>query len=69
MISYKKYINPLKEVKQEQKPHNNNLFLYLLDVLAIIKPKKNEPIIEIMKLLFITYLIEVAKYATIKIKI
>ena len=59
--SYKKYINPLKDVKQEKKPLNKICLLEKLNFLLIIKPTKNDPIIEIMKLLFINNLKKVAK--------
>ena len=52
-ILYKKYINPLKDVKHEKKPLNKIFSLDWLNLLLIIKPTKNDPIIEIMKLLFI----------------
>ena len=50
-ILYKKYINPLKDVKQEKKPLNKIFSLEPLNRLLIIKPTKNDPIIEIIKLL------------------
>ena len=49
----KKYIKALNDVKQEQNPLKNILFMYLFNFFAITKPKKNDPIIEIMKLLSI----------------
>jgi len=58
---YKKYINPLKDVKQEKKPLNKICLLEVLNFLLIIKPTKNDPIIEIIKLLFINILKKVAK--------
>jgi len=58
---YKKYINPLKDVKQEKKPLNKISSLEELNFLLIIKPTKNEPIIEIIKLLFMNNLKKVAR--------
>ena len=52
-ILYKKYINPLKDVKQETKPVNRISWLEWLNLLFKIKPTKNEPSIEIIKLLSI----------------
>ncbi len=49
-ILYKKYINPLKDVKQEKKPVNRISWLERLNLLLRIKPTKNEPSIEIIKL-------------------
>ena len=60
-ILYKKYINPLKDVKQEKKPLNKICLLQELNFLLIIKPTKNDPIIEIIKLLFINNLKKVAR--------
>ena len=60
-ISYKKYINPLKDVKQEKKPLNKICLLEELNFLLIIKPTKNDPIIEIIKLLSINNLKKVAR--------
>ena len=60
-ILYKKYINPLKDVKQEKKPLNIIFSIEKLNFLLITKPTKNDPIIEIKKLLFITNLKQVAK--------
>ena len=51
-ILYKKYINPLKDVKQEKKPLNKIFSSEKLNFLLIIKPTKNDPIIEITKSLF-----------------
>ena len=62
-IVYKKYINPLKDVKQERKPLNKIFSVELLNFLLIKKPTKNDPIIEIIKLLFIVNLKKVARYA------
>ena len=58
---YKKYINPLKDVKQEKKPLNKIFLVLLLNFLLIKNPTKNDPIIEIKKLLFIANLKKVAK--------
>ena len=60
-ILYKKYINPLKDVKQEKKPRNKIFSVEKLNFLLIKKPTKNDPIIEIKKLLFIVNLKKVAK--------
>ena len=60
-ILYKKYINPLKDVKQEKKPLNKICLLEELNFLLIIKPTKNEPMIEVIKLLFMNNLKKVAK--------
>ena len=60
-ILYKKYTNPLKDVKQEKKPLNNIFSVESLNPLLIKKPTKNDPIIEIKKLLFIVILKKVAK--------
>ena len=60
-ILYKKYINPLKDVKQEKKPLNKICLLEELKFLLMIKPTKNDPIIEIIKLLFINNLKKVAR--------
>ena len=60
-ITYKKYINPLKDVKQEKKPPNKIFSVESLNLLLIKKPTKNDPIIEIKKLLFIANLKKVAK--------
>jgi len=57
---YKKYINPLKDVKQEKKPLNKIFLLESLNFLLIIKPTKNDPSIEIRKLLSIKNLKKVA---------
>jgi len=58
---YKKYINPLKDVKQEKKPLNKIFSIEKLNFLFIKKPTKNDPIIEIKKLLFIVNLKKVAR--------
>ena len=60
-IVCKKYINPLKDVKQEKKPLNKIFSVESLNLLLIKKPTKNDPIIEIKKLLFIVNLKKVAK--------
>ena len=60
-ILFKKYINPLKDVKQEKKPLNKIFSVESLNLLLIKKPTKNDPIIEIKKLLFIVILKKVAK--------
>ena len=60
-ILYKKYINPLKDVKQEKKPLNKTFSVEWLNLLLTKKPTKNDPIIEIKKLLFIVNLKKVAK--------
>ena len=59
-ILYKKNINPLNEVKHEKKPLNIIFFLEELNLFPITKPKKNDPIIETIKLLFINTLKKVA---------
>ena len=64
---YKKYINPLKDVKQEKKPLNKTFLVEQLNFLLIKKPTKKEPIIEIIKLLFIINLKKVARYAAKRI--
>ena len=60
-ILYKKYINPLKDVKHEKKPVNKIFSIEWLNLWLIKKPTKNDPIIEIKKLLFIINLKKVAK--------
>ena len=60
-ILYKKYINPLKDVKQEKKPLNKTFLVEQLNFLLIKKPTKKEPIIEIIKLLLINILKNVPK--------
>ena len=59
-ILYKKYMNPLKDVKQEKKPLNIIFSFVELNFLAIKKPKNKDPIIETIKLLFINTLKKVA---------
>ena len=49
---YNKYKNPLKDVKQEQKPLSKISRFDLLIVLGIIKPYKKEPIKDTIKILF-----------------
>ena len=58
---YKKYINPLKDVKQEKKPINKIFSIESLNLLLTKKPTKNDPIKEIIKLLFIVNLRKVAR--------
>ena len=60
-ILYKKYINPLKDVKQEKKPLNTIFSLKQLNLFLIKKPTKNDPIIEIIKLLSMYNLKKVPK--------
>ena len=60
-IVYKKYINPLKDVKQAKNPLNKIFSVEKLNLLLIKKPTKKEPIIEIKKLLFIDNLKKVAR--------
>jgi len=59
-ILYKKYINPLKDVKHEKKPQNKIFSTEKLNLLSMKNPTKNDPIIEIKKLLFIANLEKVA---------
>tara|TARA_B000000609_G_C24030741_1_gene270470 strand:- start:468 stop:656 length:189 start_codon:yes stop_codon:yes gene_type:complete len=59
-ILYKKYINPLKDVKHEKKPLNKIVSCEVLNLFAITKPNNNDPIIETMKLLLINTLKKVA---------
>ena len=58
---YKKYINPLNDVKQDKKPLKITFSLEELNLFAITKPKTNDPIIETTKLLFINTLKKVAE--------
>jgi len=58
---YKKYINPLNDVKQDKKPLKIIFSLEELNLFAITKPKTNDPIIETTKLLFINTLKKVAE--------
>ena len=60
-ISYKKYKNPLKDVKQEKKPLIKRNSLNLLNFLLIKKPTKNDPRIEITMLLLINILKKVPR--------
>ena len=60
-IVYKKYINPVNDVKHEKKPPKIIFSEELLKLFAITKPKNNDPIIETMKLLFMRNLKKVAK--------
>ena len=60
-ISYKKYKNPLKDVKQEKKTLIKRNSLNLLNFLLIKKPTKNDPRIEITKLLPINTLKKVPR--------
>ena len=60
-ILYKKYINPLKDVKQEKKPLTKIFSVVQLNFLLTKKPTKNDPIIEMKKLLFIVNLKKVAR--------
>ena len=59
-ILYKKYINPLKDVKHEKKPLNIIFSLDKLNRFEIKNPKNKDPIIETMKLLFKNTLKKVA---------
>ena len=47
---YKKYINPVNDVKQEKKPLNKIFSVEYLNFLFIKKPTKNDPNIETIKL-------------------
>ena len=58
---YKKYINPLNDVKHEKKPLKIIFSFEWLNLLAIKKPKKRDPIIETIKLLSINILKKVPK--------
>ena len=60
-ILYKKYINPLKDVKQAKKPLNKTFSFESFNLLLIIKPTKNDPRIEIMNILFINNLRKVPR--------
>ena len=59
-ILNKKYINPLKDVKQEIKPLKKIFFFESLNLFVITKLKRNDPIIDIIKLLPINILKKVA---------
>ena len=61
IILYKKYINPLKDVKHEKKPFKIILSLERVNLFAITKPKKNDPNNETITLLLINNLKTVAK--------
>ena len=50
-------------MKQEKKPLSKIFLVESLNLLLIKKPTKNDPIIEIKKLLFIVNLKKVARYA------
>ena len=54
-------MNPLKDVKQEKKPLNKIFSVVKFNFLLIKKPTKNDPIIEIKKLLLIVNLKKVAR--------
>ena len=64
---YKKYINPLNDVKQEKKPFIKTFLLKSLNLLLIKKPTKKEPRIETIKLLLIDSLKKVPRYPAIRI--
>ena len=51
-ILCKKYINPLKDVKQEKKPLNITFSLKEFNFFAITNPTNNDPIKETIRLLF-----------------
>ena len=51
-ILYKKYINPLKDVKHEKKPLNKIFSFDKLNLFAIKNPNNNDPMIETIRLLF-----------------
>ena len=55
-ILYKRYINPLYDVKHAKKPLNKIFSFEELKFFAIKKPKNNDPRIETTKLLFIKIL-------------
>ena len=59
-ILYKKYINPLNDVKQEQKPLNIIFSFDKSNRFEIKNPKNKDPIIETIKLLFKNTLKKVA---------
>ena len=54
-------------MKHEKKPLNKTFLVEQLNFLLIKKPTKKEPIIEIIKLLFIINLKKVARYAAKRI--
>ena len=60
-IVYKEYINPLNDVRQEKKPLNNIFLFEQVNLFLIIKPRKNDPSNEIIKLSSIIILKKVAK--------
>ena len=60
-ILNKKYINPLKDVKQEKKPLNKIFSFEELKLLLAKNPTKNDPTIEVIKSLFMINLKKVAK--------
>jgi len=57
---YKKYINPLKDVKHEKKPLNIIFSFEKPNRFEIKNPKNKDPIIETIKLLFKNTLKKVA---------
>jgi len=57
---YKKYINPLKDVKHEKKPLSIIFSFDKLNLFEIKNPKNKDPIIETIKLLFKNTLKKVA---------
>ena len=57
---YKKYINPLKDVKLEKKPQNIIFSFDKLNRFEIKNPKNNDPTIETIRLLLINNLKKVA---------
>ena len=59
-ILFKKYINPLKDVKQEKKPLNITFSLKEFSLFATTNPKNNDPIKETIILLFKNTLKKVA---------
>ena len=59
-ILQRKYINPLKDVKQGKKPLNIIFSLDKLNRFEIKNPKNKDPIIETIKLLFKNTLKKVA---------
>ena len=59
-ILYKKYINPLKDVKHEKKPLKIIFSFDKLNLFEIKNPKNKDPIIETIKLLFKNTLKKVA---------
>ena len=59
-ILYKKYINPLNDVKQEKNPLKITFSLKEFNLFAITNPKNNDPIKETIRLLFTNTLKKVA---------